>query len=201
MSKRWDEYYTLQAKKDGYLARSAYKLEEIHNKFDILKWAKTMLDIWCAPWSWLQYLSKHFQKTREEWVIIWFDLKPVNLALPYVTSYEQDITDKEWVQATFDEHEIKQFDCIVSDMAPDTMWMSDIDGIRSIGLIEKTLWIYEKYLKEWGTFAIKVFMGPGYEELMRDLKDRYGNKNIVSFKPKSCRKASKEIYLVKRNKK
>jgi len=198
MTNRGDEYYTLQAKKDGYLARSAYKLEEIQKKFDTLKWVKTVLDIGCAPGSRLQYLSKYLQKTRAEAKIIGFDLKPVNLALPYVHSYELDITDREWVKTILDEQWITKVDCIVSDMAPDTMGMSDIDGIRSIGLIEKTLWIYETYLKEWGTFAIKVFMGPGYEELLRELKDIYGNKDIVSFKPKSCRKASKEIYIVRR---
>jgi len=123
----------------------------------------------------------------------------VEIILPGVTTYVQDISDTDGVQNILDQEQIQQFDLIVSDMAPDTMGMSDIDGIRSIGLIEKTLWIYDTYLKEGGKFAIKVFMGPGFEELVRDLRAQYGHKNIVTFKPKSCRKKSKEIYIVKRS--
>jgi len=195
MSNRGKEYYTQQAKKDGYLARSAYKLLEIDEKADLLSWAKTVLDIGCAPGSWLQYLSKHLQDVQ----IIGLDLKKVDIQLPWVTSHVQDISDRDGVKAIFDEADISSFDLIVSDMAPDTIGMSDIDAIRSIWLIEKTLRIYDQYLSDTGKFAIKVFMWPGYQELVKELKDIYGNKNIITFKPKSCRKASKEIYICKRS--
>lgn len=198
MTNWWDEYYTLQAKKDGYLARSAYKLKELDDKYALLESASTILDIWCAPGSWLQYISKNGEVHSDNWKIIWLDLKKVNIVLPGVTTYVQDISDKEWVQDILDEEKIQQFDLIVSDMAPDTIGMSDIDGIRSIGLIEKTLWIYDSYLKEWGKFAIKVFMWPWFEELVRDLRAQYGHKHIVTFKPKACRKQSHEIYIAKR---
>jgi 23S rRNA U2552 (ribose-2'-O)-methylase RlmE/FtsJ len=99
----------------------------------------------------------------------------------------------------FDELGITELDCIISDMAPDTMWRSDIDALRSVGLIEKTLWIYEEFLKEWWTFAIKIFMWPGFEELVRELKDIYGHSSIVTYKPKSCRKQSKETFIIKRS--
>lgn len=129
---------------------------------------------------------------------MWFDLKRVMMTLPNTYAYEQDITDRDWVQTKLDDHNIESFDLIVSDMAPDTIGMKDIDALRSVWLIEKTLWIYEKYLVPDGKFAIKVFMWPGFEELVRDLKDMYGQWKIQVFKPKSCRKSSKETYIVKK---
>lgn len=55
-----DDHYTERARKEGYLARSIYKLEEIDQKYHIVdpKTTKTVLDIGCAPGSWLQYLLR-----------------------------------------------------------------------------------------------------------------------------------------------
>ena len=46
-------------------------------------------------------------------------------------------------------------------------------------------------------FVTKVFMGPGFDEYLTHLKKIFGGKNIKTFKPKSCRKESKEIYVIK----
>lgn len=170
---------------------------ELDQKYRLVDWACTVLDIWCAPWSRLQYLSNTI--THPDPTIIWLDLKNIDLTIPHVAAYEQDVTDMSSVIHIFESHEVKQFDLIVSDMAPDTIGMSDIDALRSIWLIEKTLWIYEQYLASDGRFAIKVFMWPWFDELVRDLKQQYGSSSIVTYKPKSCRPKSKEMYIVKRS--
>ena len=272
-----DDEYTNRARKEWYVARSVYKLAQIDQKYHLFSpEVRTVLDIWCAPGSWLQYVSKkielrakskelrqdtwrwhrRYQKMKEwkmsKWVNVWnmprstagcskciertkrnwkiekwkqgnvmeyvslgegirgeltfrsrfvvigFDLKKVEIHLPGVYTYQQDITDRMWVQKILDQHEIQQFDVIISDMAPDTIGKADIDAIRSIGLIEKTLRLYEKYLAPWGKFAIKVFMWPGFDEFVREMKEKYWASNIVVYKPKACRKASKETYVVKR---
>ena len=197
MSNRGNEHYTKKAKKEWYLARSAYKLMELDEKYHLLGDIHTAIDIWCAPGSWLQYMASSIP--QQEWVqIIWFDLKEVEIQLPWVTTYVQDISDVDGVGHILEQEQIQQVDLIVSDMAPDTIGMADIDAIRCIWLIEKTLWIYDTYLKDWGKFAIKVFMWPGFDELVSDLKTQYGASNIMTFKPKSCRPKSKETYIVKR---
>ena len=191
---RNNDTHTRKARKEGFLARSVYKLEELDEKFRLFdETVNTVLDIWCAPGSWLQYVSSKLQNGQA----IGLDIKEVKLNLPYVTTYQQDITDRTWVQNILEQHQIEKFDLIISDMAPDTIWTSDIDAIRSIGLIEKSLWLYEDHLKEWGKFAIKIFMWPWFEEFVRDCKEKRWGKNIRVFKPKSCRKKSKETYVVK----
>jgi 23S rRNA U2552 (ribose-2'-O)-methylase RlmE/FtsJ len=75
-------------------------------------------------------------------------------------TYVQDITEQDKVNAIFAENEIEQVDFIQSDMAPNTIGDKETDAIRSIGLLEQTLRVYDKYLKPDGKFCTKIFMGP-----------------------------------------
>lgn len=155
------------------------------------------MDIWCAPGSRLQYIQKSLAGKHDK-CILGLDIKQCDVVGPETYIYEQDATKYDEVQAILDHHNVSSFDLIVSDMAPDTIGQKSIDAMRSIGLIEKTLWIYEKYLKPEGRFCMKVFMGPGYDELVRSLKLQYGASNIVTFKPKATRDYSKEIFIIKK---
>jgi 23S rRNA (uridine2552-2'-O)-methyltransferase len=101
------------------------------------------------------------------------------------------------VKAILDANGIQQVDFIQSDMAPNTIGTKDVDAMRSFALLEQTLWIYETLLKPDGKFVTKLFMGPGFDEYLAHLKKVFGGKNIKTFKPKSCRKESKEIYVIK----
>lgn len=198
-NKRIDDPYTQKARKENYLARSVYKLEEIDQKYHFFEsTTKHVIDIGCAPGSRLQYASRKLEK-RHDAKIIGFDLKPVKLELPHVVTAEQDVTDRDGVGRILEENMIQKFDLMLSDMAPDTIGIADIDALKSVMLIEKTLWLYETYLAEWGKFAIKIFMGPWFDDCVRDLKARYGGTNIVVFKPKACRWESKETYIIKRS--
>lgn len=223
------DHYFKEAKKAWYKARSAFKLEEIDQKYHIFdKSVKTVLDIWCAPWSWLQYVQEKMAKThglrvdqganmplslredqwtalwaedalhpKQKYTIIWFDLKEVEMSLPWVYTYKQDIQDIDTVYTILQEHTIKKFDAIISDMAPNTIGFRDVDAMRSIELLRITLPLYEQFLREWWRAVIKIFMGPWFDEFITDFKKIVGNKNIKTFKPQAVRKESKEIYIVK----
>jgi 23S rRNA (uridine2552-2'-O)-methyltransferase len=50
------DHYHAKAKAHGFKARAVYKLEEIDKKFQIFsKKTQTVLDLGCAPGSWMQY--------------------------------------------------------------------------------------------------------------------------------------------------
>ncbi len=193
------DFYFKKAKKEGYKARSAFKLEEIQEKFFLIKKStKKVLDIGCAPWSWLQYTIGQLKKFKvSDYQVIGFDLKPVELHLPGLHTYIQDITEKDQVRALLQSRQISKFDFIQSDMAPNTIGLKDIDAMRAIDLLEQTYWIYDELLDEQGSFVIKVFMGPGFEEFVAKMKKRFWGKNIKVFKPISCRSQSKETYIIK----
>lgn len=203
------DHYFRQAKKDGYVARSAYKLEEIDQKFGIF-WPKTrtVVDIGCAPGSRLQYVSSKITKFSQESssfpLVIGFDLKQVQHKYPGVSTFVQDITDQEAVKRILAEKlwtsvdtSSYLIDVIISDMAPDTLGDTSTDAMRSIGLIYDTMWMYHDLLKLEGKFVIKVFMGPWFDDLVQYCRDNRWSRSIKIFKPKACRSTSKETYIVK----
>ena len=55
--KKIKDHYFHKAKRDGYVARSAYKLEEIDKKNRLLRKGNLVLDLGCSPGSWLQYAA------------------------------------------------------------------------------------------------------------------------------------------------
>ena len=121
----------------------------------------------------------------------------MNINIPGVKTYNADITDEENIQKILTENNIQKVDLIQSDMAPNTIGLKDIDAMRLFGLLEHVKWIIKTVLKPEGKFAIKVFMGPGFEEFVKEMKDIFGGKHIKTLKPLSCRKESKEIYVIK----
>jgi len=190
------DHYFKQAKKEGYKARSAFKLEEIDIKYHIFdKTVKTVMDIGCAPGSWLQYA--HQKVVPAKGIVVWFDIKDVKLGLPNVFTYTQDIQDLDAVRAKIGLHNITKFDAIISDMAPNTIGFKDIDAMRSIELLRVTLPLYANFLKTWGKAVIKIFMWPGFEEFLKEFKQIVGSKDVKVFKPSACRKESKETYIIK----
>ncbi len=56
--KKIKDHYFHKAKRNGYVARSAYKLEEIDKKHRIIRKGNLVLDLGCSPGSWLQYAGR-----------------------------------------------------------------------------------------------------------------------------------------------
>lgn len=192
------DHFFKKAKEQHFVARSIYKLQEIDEKYHLFdKGVRTVLDIWCSPWSWLQYVHQCVGKNKD-FQAIGLDIQDVKVNLDGVSTYVCDATDQSACNAIMNEHSITQFDLILSDLAPNTIGFKDIDAMRCIGILEGTLWLYEQYLKTWGKFAMKIFMGPGFDEFVSNCKKIWWATNIKLFKPKACRDISKEIYIVKR---
>ena len=193
------DFYFKKAKKEWYKARSAFKLQEIQDKFWLItKSTRSVLDIGCAPWSWLQYTIGQLKKFWvQQYQVIGFDLKKVELNFPGLSTHVQDITEQEKVHSILSQHQLSQFDFIQSDIAPNTIGLKDIDAMRSIDLLEQTYWMYDELLRDDGTFVIKIFMWPGFDEFVAKIKKRFWAKTIKLFKPQSCRTNSKETYIVR----
>jgi 23S rRNA (uridine2552-2'-O)-methyltransferase len=78
-----------QAKAEGYLARSAYKLKEIDDRKKILKHGDLVLDLGCAPGSWLQVV---LERIGPEGAAVGIDLQKVDqVAAPNLRTIVGDI--------------------------------------------------------------------------------------------------------------
>lgn len=195
----FQDHYFKKAKKEGYKARSAFKLEEIQEKFHLFdKYTKTVMDIGCAPGSRIQYAVNIMKKNHiTDYKILGIDIQDVNLNLPGVVAYKADIQDVEHIKAILAENNIQKVDLIQSDMAPNTIGVKDVDAMRLFELLEYVKPILKNLLKPEGKFVIKVFMGPGFEEFVKEMKNIFWGKHIKTLKPAACRKESKEIYVIK----
>jgi len=72
---RKDRFFK-KAKDDEYAARSVYKLEEIQRRYGMLKKGSRIVDLGCAPGSWMQFLEKHVGKKG---AAVGYDIEPVSI--------------------------------------------------------------------------------------------------------------------------
>ena len=185
----WADHYTRQAQKDNFAARSVYKLQEIQKKYRILKRGTRVLDLGCAPGSWLQFAA---QTIGSDGQLVGIDLTPVTIGLPdHVTVITGDVADLEGHLTQLGQ---TRFDTVLSDMAPATTGNRHVDEARSMGLCEAALDIAEKTLVSGGGFVCKIFQGSDFKAFTDTVKSRFDRQ--AAFRPQSTRKASREVYVI-----
>jgi len=194
-----------RAKREGYRARSAYKLLEIQNKYNIFKRAFYIVDIGSAPGSWLQVakskaeenLSRYNDKFyhRDHYKILGIDVKNIS-PIENVKILKMNINDPEFPK------EITSFfgdelDLILSDASIRKSGNKFSDNVQQIKLCSSILnlsWL----LKKGGNLVIKVFQGSDYNKFFEEMKRHF--KIVKGFKPKASNKKSDETFIIAMNK-
>lgn len=188
---RLNDHYLLKARADDFRSRAAYKLEEIDQKYQLIKKGFKILDLGAAPGSWSQYAMR---KTDGKAAIIAIDLLEIE-PIDGVTIIKGDIRC-EANQAEILRLAPKGLDLILSDMAPDTTGVHHADTENSALLVHLALDMAEKLLKPGGAFVAKVFEGGEYKTLLDRTRSLFGF--AKSFNPKASLNRSREIFLVAR---
>ena len=188
------DHYTLQAKKEGYPARSVYKLKEINEKFRLLKPGMKVLDIGAAPGSWSLFVLRTLKNRCEVTAV---DLQPLGIKPSDAITFLQADAFGEEAEKLLTER--GPFNLVLSDAAPATTGNRTVDTGRSFTIAEGVLALAEARLSPGGSVVIKVFQGGDEKILMERMKDAYAS--VRAFKPKACRKDSFETYLVGSGKK
>ena len=187
------DHYFRKAKKQHYLARAVYKLEEIQRKYKILRVGYRVLDLGAAPGSWIQ-LARGV--VGHSGIIVGIDLKPIEHAFPNgVVTLQGDIFDREFAEAALRDH--LPFDVVLSDMAPATSGIKVADSARSALLFERAFEIAAYVLRPGGTFLAKIFHGSEFHQLLAQLKKQFGQTRVI--RPEATRKQSREIYILAMN--
>ena len=193
-----DEYF-LKAKKEGYRARSVYKLIEIQEKFNLIKPTMDICDVWAAPGSFIQYIKKIIKDTGQ---IVWIDLKPIDkYSQTNINTIVHSIFDFETLKPKVEEFIWKwnKFDLITSDIWPNTTWNKDIDQYNSVELNIAIVEFAKHFLKPWGNLLLKVFKWEDFPDLIKVVKQNF--EKFTEYKPKACRDRSFEEYVICYNKK
>lgn len=176
-----------QAQAAGYRARAVFKLEEVDRKLGLLRPGARVLDLGCAPGSWLQYAA---ERVGPRGRLVGIDRTPIDLALPNLRLLVGDIfavTREELLG------ELSAFDAVLSDMAPDTTGIRHVDQARSEALFERALEIATTTLAPGGSFVGKLFQGPEFAALIARCRRDFTQVKIE--KPAGSRAQSIEQYI------
>lgn len=189
--KRYRDHFFLKAKRENYPARSIYKLKELDNKFRLFRPGMKVLDLGAAPGSWSLGAA---ERVGAGGLVLACDLDPADAAFPpQVRFFVEDV----FARSPEFEAVLTQtapFDVVLSDLAPRTTGAKFADQSRSLALSLEALAVAERYLAQGGGFAVKIFMGPDMQDLLRPMRERFAA--VKSFKPRSSRPESKEIFFV-----
>lgn len=195
--KRKKEYtvvdsYTKQAHKEGFVARSIFKLQEIEQKIKLYQPGNKVLDLGSSPGSWLQFAS---QKVGPNGIVIGLDIAEVRVESKNVQFFIQDITN--FAEVTQKVSQWAPFDIIQSDAMVKTCGVAESDCARSISLVESGVRMaLSPLLKSGGIFLAKIFEGPGFNEFWNEFRTTFKGSKV--FRPEAIRKGSREIYVLGR---
>lgn len=183
------DYYRLKARAKGFVSRAVFKLQAIDEKYHLFKAGQRVLDLGCSPGSWMQYIGP---KVGPEGLVVGVDLNPPQIEVAHPLYFVHgDVTSLDFgLLRLLSPH----FEVIVSDMAPKTTGIREVDQQRSLALAEQALAYAKELLAPGGHFLVKVFEGPETETFVRKLKEMFAR--VQRVKPAGSRPASPEIYLL-----
>lgn len=183
-----DRYFR-QAKREGKLARSVYKLEELNRRHRLFKRGGRVLDLGACPGSWLEFV---LETVGPDGVACAVDLKPIHKKFKGRAHFlKADLTTLS--KDAFDAF-APRFDAVLSDMAPNTSGVRAVDQARSLVLCEAALdWAVAR-LRRGGNFVCKIFDGPEVTAFRQRVAGLF---DVVKMtKPDACRDESFEFYVV-----
>jgi 23S rRNA (uridine2552-2'-O)-methyltransferase len=196
------DYWQQKARKEGYPARSVYKLKEIDEKFAFFKIRNTggtnvprILDIGAAPGSWSLYVLR---KLVGKGFLAAADLSPLS------REFDKDLFDSDnffFIQGDVTTEEVRKillskgpYNIIISDAAPNTTGNHIVDSARSLELAQTVLEYAQNALAPGGNLALKIFQGGETDDILKRMKAFFST--AKSYKPEACRSESVEVYFL-----
>jgi 23S rRNA (uridine2552-2'-O)-methyltransferase len=186
---RKDAFYK-KAKREGYRARSAYKLIELNREFRVLRPGMQVVDLGSWPGGWVQVAAELVGQTGKVVGIDLVALEP--LSFTHVTLLQGDATDptqQERILAVLG----SPADVVLSDMAPKLTGIGEVDEARSMELCRAAFHCAQTLLRSGGMLLLKVFMGSEHKTFLSEL--RLAFTSVKTTKPESSRKGSAETYV------
>lgn len=189
-----DIYYRL-AKQRGYRSRSAFKLiqiDEYFHIFSILEDEDLIVDLCSAPGGWSQVCSEKMKENQENYIIS-IDIQQMD-PIKGVEFIKGDITNQSTLELLREYKKNKKVKLVICDGAPDITGFTEFDLHIQSQLIYNSLNFAIKALSVGGTFISKAYKGRNTLKVISTLK--YFFEKVVICKPKACRNASFECFIL-----
>ena len=187
--RRGRDGFQRRARREGYRARSAYKLQEIQRRSKLFCKGDTVLDLGAAPGGWSQVA---LEMVGPDGRVIGVDLAHM-APLEGVELLRGDLRDTSLQQRLAN---LVRATVVISDMSPDLSGNYSVDQARSIELAELALAIASEHRAR--SFAVKVFEGEDFQQYRAAVQAEFGSVRTLS--PEASRKASSEVYLIGKRK-
>lgn len=185
--RRHQDAYGRRARREGYAARSVYKLKEIDEKIGLLRRGARVLDLGAFPGSWTTYAAERVQR---EGRVRGYDLTPFRGSLPD----NAEIRRGDVFELAVDElGGPRSWDVVMSDMAPATSGHRFTDQARSEALVMRALELAEAVLAPGGAFVAKIFQGGDFPAIKKAVAARFERVRVV--RPAATRRESIEVFL------
>lgn len=168
-------------------ARSAFKLDEIQQKFCLVKPGQRVADLGAAPGSWSQRLREWVGLEGRVFALDQQVIKPLG---DNVDIHQLDITNHLLIESL----SIASVDGVLADLAPSTTGIHDADAYHSAELNHAVLDFCQDHLKPGGYVVTKIFQGEGFREVLERAKKLFSK--VKCFKPAASRDRSRETYIV-----
>ena len=190
MYKRKDVYY-LQAKKEGYRSRAAYKLTQIVQAEKAVRPGDCIVDAGAAPGGWSQVLLPLVGKKGKVAAVDILPMEP--LPGENFRFFQEDLSLPS-LPGRILEFFGRRADVVVSDAAPNTTGIAFTDQARSADLVRIVLSLARKTLAEGGTLLAKIFEGPDADAVFKEMQEEF--ERVRRIRPAATRRESFELYLL-----
>ncbi len=187
LNRQKKDYYVKKARKQGYLSRAAYKLIEIDNKYNILKTSNNVFEFGAAPGGWSQVALEKNSKIQ----ITAIDLLELKINHSQIKFYKEDYLKFNYKKLK------KNYDLILSDIAPNTTGHKSTDHLRISAMLFDIIDILDTLIVKGGVLVTKIWKGSDEKDLINILKSKFDE--VSYFKPNSSRKDSVEIFIIAKN--
>ncbi|AKE51204.1 23S rRNA (uridine(2552)-2'-O)-methyltransferase RlmE [Kangiella geojedonensis] len=190
MKEHFDDPYVKKSQKDGYRSRAVYKLEELDQKYQLVKPGCTIVDLGAAPGGWSQYAA---YKIGSKGKIFALDILPMD-PLPDVNFIQGDFREESVLNQLLDMIGDHKATLVLSDMAPNMSGMDAIDQPKGMYLAELALELAREVSAKGASYVVKVFQGEGFDEYIRQCRQSFDK--VMIRKPDASRARSREVYVV-----
>ena len=192
LSEHFDDHYVKLAQQQGLRSRSAFKLIELNDKYQLIRPGMTVVDLGAAPGGWCQVAKPLVGKNGHVIALDILDMEP----LPDVTFIQGDFTEQEPLLELESALDGRKADLVLSDMAPNMSGMAAIDQAKAMYLAELALEFVREHLKPGGDYLVKLFQGTDFDGYVREVRSMFNKVQVR--KPKASRPRSREVYLLDR---
>jgi len=207
VKRQLNDPYIVKARYENYRCRSAYKLIEIDEKYNILRPGMVAIDCGAAPGAWSQVLVKKLNLRKydreqdpksaqsDDALVISIDLNHFHDIDGAIALKNMDFTKPMTQAKILNILDGRLVDIVCSDMAPSASGVRTLDHDRIIKLCYSALTFALPNLRpKSGAFLCKSLSGSNDQRLFDDLSKFF--ERVHRVKPPSSRSDSTEFFYL-----